>query len=283
MMPTNPHSVNSSECHSDFLLYGVEDPRPFDPLGALLFQQDNPQYSRQAMFSPLCLAAIQNAPEAIRDIHSRHQEYMQRELDLALFLANRQGNERAASMLIHYHANPGRVSSANGLHGAAWAGLNHNIQRYIELSRVKPDVTDGSSATPIIYAILGTQDEECAWETIEYLLTHGASISARFTSKELSYADIAQKKRKEHLVRKFKEWEACSSPTIMNSSREPSCMPVGDNDQPDNNRPQEGPAADEGASLSRESSCTVDNDPPNNKRPREDPEVNGGAKRARGA
>ncbi|SPJ78504.1 uncharacterized protein FTOL_06893 [Fusarium torulosum] len=283
MMPSNPHSVNSSECHSVFLLHRVEDPQPFDPLGALLSQQDNPRYSRQAMFSPLCLAAIRNAPETIRDMHSRYQGYIQRELDLALFLANRQGHERAASMLIRYHANPGRESSANGLHGAAWAGLNHDIQRYINLSRANPDVTDGSSATPIIYAILGTQVEERAWETIEYLLAYGASPCARFGSEELSYAEIAQKEGKEHLARKFKEWEACPSPTILNSSRESSCMSEGDNDQPDNNRPQEGPEADRGASLSRESHCTVDDVQPNNKRPREDSEVNGGAKRARGA
>ncbi|EGU72351.1 hypothetical protein FOXB_17140 [Fusarium oxysporum f. sp. conglutinans Fo5176] len=131
------------------------------------------------------------------------------------------------------------------------------------------------------------QVEEHAWATIQILLANGASACTKFGSKGLSYEEIAQEKEKKYLARKFKELGPCPSPTILNSSREPSCIPGECNDvQLDNEQLRDDPEVDGGARLSRESSCTVGRDDdiqPNNKRPREDPEVDGGAKRARGA
>ncbi|RKK69805.1 hypothetical protein BFJ69_g12382 [Fusarium oxysporum] len=319
MMPSNPRSFNLPSRRSVYLPSRLMSGHPFDPLGAFLSRQYSPEYSRLAILSPLCHAAVRNELEVIRFLHRFYLEDGERDIDLALFLANREGHEKMASLLLEFHANPARANSANGLHGAAWRGLNRNIEAYIETYGANPDITDGSSATPVIYAILGRQDEVCAWETIESLINYGASPWTRFGREKLSYAEIALKEGKEYLAQRFKEWEASPSPTILNSSREPSCMigreddgqpnneqpredpevdggasmsgesscmPGGDNDQPDNKRPQEGSEADGGATLSRESSCTVgreDDVQPNNKRPREDPEVDGGDKRARRA
>ncbi|SCO54495.1 uncharacterized protein FFNC_15541 [Fusarium fujikuroi] len=284
MMPSNTHSDNLTTTDPAFVLYRVDDLPPWDPLGAFLSRQHGPEYSRPAMLSSLCVAAIQNDPEKIRDMHDSYQDYIQRELDRALFLANSQGHTGIAAILESYHANPGRKSSANGLHGAAWSGTGHNIQRYIESFDAKPDVTDGSSATPIIYAILGIQAEEYAWGTIQFLLGKGASAWTKFGSEELSYEEIARREKKKYLAQKFGELGPCPSPTILNSSRESSCT-VG-RDDVDNEELRDDPEVDGGASLSRESSCTVGSGngvQPNNKRPREDSEVDGGAKRVRGA
>ncbi|EWY99463.1 hypothetical protein FOYG_03506 [Fusarium oxysporum NRRL 32931] len=277
MMPSNPHSDNLSAIHPVFLLRRVDDPKPFDPLGALLSRQHDPKYSRQTMLSPLCIAAMQNDSVNVSHIYNLYETCIQRELDLALFHANHQGHEGIATTLESYHANPGREFFANGLHGAAWAGLNCNIQRYIHSFGANPDVTDGSSATPIIYAILGTQVEEHAWATIQFLIANGASAWIKFGSEEFSYEEIAQKKGKKYLARKFKELGPCPSPTILNSSREPSCIPGECNDESNSKRPQEGSEADNGASLSCESSCTVGRDDVDNEHLREDPGVGGGA------
>ncbi|KAI8402612.1 hypothetical protein FOFC_17928 [Fusarium oxysporum] len=286
-MPSNTHSDNLSAINPVFLLRRVDDLQPFDPLGALLSRQHDPEYSRQTMLSLLCIAAMQNDSVNISHIYNLYQVCIQKELDSALFLANSQGHAGIATILESYHANPGRESFANGLHGAAWSGINCNIQRYIHSFGANPDVMDGSSATPIIYAILGIQVEEHAWATIQILLANGASACTKFGSKGLSYEEIAQEKEKKYLARKFKELGPCPSPTILNSSREPSCIPGECNDvQLDNEQLRDDPEVDGGARLSRESSCTVGRDDdiqPNNKRPREDPEVDGGAKRARGA
>jgi ankyrin repeat protein len=204
------------------------------------------------MLSPLCLAAATDEIEVIRFLHRFREMDAQRDLDLALFLANRQGHTATGALLLKYKANPAQESSPNGMHGAAWRGLNKQIYDYVLHHGARPNVTDGSSATPVIYAILGVQDEQGAWETIECLFKLGASPWASFGTENLSYADIAQKEGKKDLAQKLEE--ACPSPTILNSSRESSCTVGGDNVvQPDN------------------------------KRPREDSEVDGGAKRARGA
>ncbi|KAF5248944.1 hypothetical protein FANTH_5647 [Fusarium anthophilum] len=311
MTTPNPQSFNFPVRNSVYLPYSVRVIHPFDPLGALLSPQVRSSDSPEAMLSPVCLAAVQDAPQVIRFMHHFYQKDMAREYDLALFLANRQGHQGTASLLLEFHADPGRENAANGLHGAAWRGLNGNMKKYINDYGANPDVTDGSSATPIIYAILGVQPEVCAWQTIERLMSCGARQWTRFGSKKLSYTEIALMAEKEYLARKFRELEASPSPTILNSSREPSYTPEGDNDQLNDKRPQEGSESDGGASLSRESSCTVgrddvdnEQDPevdggagvsressctvgryddiqPNNKRPREDSEANGGAKRAR--
>ncbi|KAF5708079.1 hypothetical protein FGLOB1_6617 [Fusarium globosum] len=311
MSTPNPQSFNFPIRHSVYVPFPVGSPYPFDPLRALLSPQNRPKGSPQGMLSPVCLASFQNAPKVIRFMRQFYIPNRQEDYDLALFLANREGHQEPASLLLEYHADPGRKNAANGLHGAAWRGLDDNIKVYINTHNAKPDVTDGSSATPIIYAILGVQSEARAWKTIESLISYGASQQTRFGSKKLSYAEIALMAKRPDLARKFKELEASPSPTILNSSREPSYTPEGDNDQPNDTRPQEGSESDGGASLSRESSCTVgrddvdnEQDPevdggagvsressctvgryddiqPNNKRLREDSEANGGVKRAR--
>lgn len=307
---------NSPSSPSTYNLYKTKCPQPMDPLGAFFCRHDNPEYSREAMLSPLCLAAAQGKHEIVRFLHQFVKSDEQRDLDDALFLANRQGYPETAALLLGYAADPTREFSQNGIHGAAWRGLNEHIKQYVNNYQANPDVTDESSATPVIYAIFGIQDESGAWETIECLFELGASPLARFGSKRLSYAEIALEEGKEYLAQKLEE--LCLSPTILNSSRESTCAPGEDDDQPHNKRLREDPELDEeasmsvesicmpggdhyqpdnkqpqeisepegGVSLSRESSCTVgreDNVQPNNKRQREESEVEGGAKRARGA
>ncbi|KAF4448256.1 hypothetical protein F53441_8289 [Fusarium austroafricanum] len=266
---------------------GIFSPNSFDPLRASLSQNYSQEYSRQAMLSPLCLAASRGLTEIVRFLERFDYMDKQRDLDLALSLANRSGHIKTAALLLDKKANPGRKASANGLHGAAWRGLDRQICDYVKYFDADPDVFDGSSATPVIYAILGTQDEQAAWETIECLSNLGARSCTRFGSQNLSYSDIARREGKKFLARKLEEWETAPSPTVLNSSRESSCMPGEDNDvQPDNEQPREVPEATGGTDSSRESSCTVgegDDVQPDNKRPREDSEVDGGAKRARGA
>ncbi|KAF4485561.1 hypothetical protein FAGAP_11591 [Fusarium agapanthi] len=285
MTSSNPRSFNFPTRSSVYSPYPVETVYPFDPLTALLSPQHRPQHRPkeppQAMLSPTCLAAVRNVPEVIRFMHRFYQKDMAREYDLALFLANRQGHQGTASLLLDLHANPGRENAANGLHGAAWRGLGGNIKVYINTYGAKPDVTDGSSATPIIYAILGIQLEPRAWQTIKCLMSYGARQWTRFGSKELSYAEIALMAGKEYLAQKFKELESSPSPTILNSSREPSHEPGEGNDQPNDKQPQEGSEADGGVSLSRERSCTVGRDDVDNEELRDDPEADGGASLSR--
>lgn len=77
------------------------------------------------------------------------------------------------------------------------------------------------------------------------LLSVSLSPLARFGSKRLSYAEIALEEGKECLVQRLEE--LCLSPTILNSSRESTCAPGEDNDQPYNKRLQEDPEVDEEA------------------------------------
>ncbi|KAJ4031959.1 hypothetical protein NW753_010611, partial [Fusarium oxysporum] len=74
--------------------------------------------------------------------------------------------------------------------------------------------------------------------------------------------------------RKLEEWEICLSPTILNTSRESSCMPGEDDDtQPDNEQPHEVLEAKGAPNTIDETSHTggEDNDvPPDNEGPRED-------------
>lgn len=178
----------------------------------------------------------------------------QRDLDFALFLANRSGHLETADLLLSYGAKPGQESFSNGLHGAAWRGLKSQIYHYINNLKAKPNVTDGSSATPVIYALLSKQDEQDAWDTIECLFGLGAEPKATFGSEDWTYAEIARKMGKGDLAKRLEDFAKPGSPTISNSSRESSCTVGRDNDFQ-----------------------------PGNKRPRGDSEVGGGAKRARGA
>ncbi|PCD38683.1 hypothetical protein AU210_007150 [Fusarium oxysporum f. sp. radicis-cucumerinum] len=247
-----PLSISASDllgCPSTYHLLKVNCLEPLDPLSIFLSKHNDLEYSHQTMLSPLSLAALENQIDVVHFLNRFQEENIQKDRDLALFLANRQGHREMAILLESLKANPARESSPNGLHGAAWRGLNNRIRHYILKDGASPEVTDGSSATPVLYAILGPQDEQGAWETIKVLLQLEASPLATFGSQDLSYADIARMEGKKDLAEKLEE--ACPSPTILNSSRESSCTPRG------------------GKEIQ-----------PHNKRPREDSEVDGGAKRA---
>ncbi|EXL39976.1 hypothetical protein FOCG_17426 [Fusarium oxysporum f. sp. radicis-lycopersici 26381] len=255
MPPSNPSSFGFPTRPITYAPYGIYSPNSFDPLRASLSQNYSQEYSCQAMLSPLCLAASRGQIDFVCFLLRFHYVGKQRDLDLALFLANRSGYIKIAALLLDKKANPGRKASANGLHGAAWQGLDKQICDYIKYYDADPDVLDGSGATPVIYAILGTQDEQAAWETIECLFKEGASPCTRFGRQNFSYAEIARRERKQFLERKLGEWETPPSPTVLNSSREPSCMPGEDNDvQSDNERQREVPEDTGGADSSRESS-----------------------------
>ncbi|KAM0369141.1 hypothetical protein HYE67_000034 [Fusarium culmorum] len=231
---------------STYLPLEVNCLEPLDPLSVFLSKHHGLEYSRQTMLSPLSLAALENQTDVVHFLNRFQEEDAQKDLDLALFLANHQGHREMAILLERLKANPARESSPNGLHGAAWRGLNNQIWRYIVKDGASPEVTNGSSATPVLYAILGPQDEQGAWETIKMLFQLEASPLAIFGSQDFSYADIARMEGKKDLAEKLEE--ACPSPTILNSSRESSCTPRGDKDtQPRNKRPQEDSEVDGGA------------------------------------
>ncbi|EGU73332.1 hypothetical protein FOXB_16158 [Fusarium oxysporum f. sp. conglutinans Fo5176] len=244
-----PLSISASDllgCPSTYHLLKVNCLEPLDPLSIFLSKHNDLEYSHQTMLSPLSLAALENQIDVVHFLNRFQEENIQKDRDLALFLANRQGHREMAILLESLKANPARESSPNGLHGAAWRGLNNKIRHYININRASPEVTDGSSATPVLYAILGPQDEQSTWETIKVLFQLEASPLATFGSQDLSYADIARMEGKEDLAEKLEE--ACPSPTIPNSSRESSCAPRGDKDtQPCNKRPREDSEVDGGA------------------------------------
>ncbi|EXK75772.1 hypothetical protein FOQG_19462 [Fusarium oxysporum f. sp. raphani 54005] len=248
-MPRSP-PFSFSDSSSTYRLRKIHCQEPMDPLRAFLSRHDDPEYSRSIMLSPLLLAAGKGENEVIRFLHQYYETTARRESDHALFLTNRQGHTTTAAVLLEYNANPAKEFSQNGMHGAAWKGLNEQIKEYVNKHKAQADVRDGSSATPVIYAILGVQDERDAWETIKCLFELGASPLLRFGSDELSYAEIAQQEGKRYLAQKL--GELCRSPTILNSSRESTCTPGGDNDvQPANKRPREDPEVDEGAKRAR--------------------------------
>ncbi|KAF5966012.1 hypothetical protein FCOIX_12687 [Fusarium coicis] len=248
-MPLSTSPLGLLNRPSTYLPLKVNCHELFDPLSVLLSKHNGLEYSHQAMLSPLSLAAFENQTDIVHFLSRFEEEDAQQDRDLGLFLANCQGHREMGDLLKRLKANPGRDSSPNGLHGAAWRGLNDQIRHYILKDRASPEATNGSSATPVLYAILGPQDEKGTWETIEMLFQLEASPWATFGSRNLTYAEIARMEGKEHLAEKLEE--ACPSPTIPNSSREPSCTPRADEDT------QSG-----------------------DKRPREDSEVEGGAKRA---
>ncbi|KLO99261.1 unnamed protein product [Fusarium fujikuroi] len=250
-----------------------------DPLRAFLSRNDNRNYSRRIFLSPLLLAAARGETEVVRFLQQYFENPQERESDEALFLANRQGHTTTAALLLELNANPGKESSQNGMHGAAWRGLNEQIKEYVTKHKAEADVRDGASATPVVYAILGIQDEQDAWETMKSLFELGANPLLRFGTDKLSYAEIAEGEGKVYLAEKLEG--LCHSPTITNSSRESTCTLGRDSDQPDNKRLQETTGAGGGAILSLQANQGnyVETD---NKRPQEW-DVDARAKRARTA
>ncbi|KAF4436975.1 hypothetical protein FACUT_6012 [Fusarium acutatum] len=245
-MPLSISPSDSLGRPTTYLPLEVNSLEPLDPLSKFLSKHNDLEYSHQTMLSPLSLAALENKIDIVHFLNRFQELDGQKDRDLALFLANCQGHREMAILLERLRANPGRKSSPNGLHGAAWRGLNNQIRHYINKDGASPDITDGSSATPVLYAILGPQDEQGAWETIKVLFQLEASPLATFGSQDWSYADIARMEGKQDLAEKLEE--ACPSPTIMNSSRESSCAPRGDKDtQPCNKRPREDSEVDGGA------------------------------------
>ncbi|KAF4497717.1 hypothetical protein FAGAP_6113 [Fusarium agapanthi] len=231
---------------STYLPLEVICPEPFDPISVFLSKHHGLVYSHQAMLSPLSLAVFENQTDIVHFLSRFEEEDAQQDRDLALFLANCQGQGEIAELLKRFKANPGRESSPNGLHGAAWRGLDDQIRHYIVKDGASPDVTNGLSATPVLYALLGPQDEKGTWETIKVLLQLEASPWTTFGSQDLTYAEIARMEGKTDLAEKLEQ--ACPSPTILNSSRKSSCTPSEDKDtQPCNKRPREDSEVVEGA------------------------------------
>ncbi|EWZ78134.1 hypothetical protein FOWG_17543 [Fusarium oxysporum f. sp. lycopersici MN25] len=270
----NPASFGFPACNITYVNFGIISPKSYDPLRASLTQNYTQEYTRTAMLSPLCLAASRGLTEVVRFLERFDSTDRQRDLNLALFLANRSGHLETSALLLEKKANPLQEFSANGLHGAAWRGLDEHIRAYTRDGCVDPDILDGSSATPVIYAILGIQDEQGAWETINCLFNLGASPWRRFGRQKLSYSQIAWQEGKSLLARKLEEWETRLSPTILNSSRESSCMPGEDDDiQADNEQPHEVLEAEGAPDAIGEASHTGGEDnnvQSNNERPRED-------------
>ncbi|KAH7230104.1 uncharacterized protein BKA55DRAFT_526476 [Fusarium redolens] len=277
----NPASFGFPACSITYVHFGNISPKSYDPLRASLSQNYTEEFTCTAMLSPLCLAASKGLTEVVRFLERFDSTDKHRDLNLALFLANRSGHLETSALLLEKKANPLQAFSANGLHGAAWRGLYEHIRTYTRDGYVDPDILDGSSATPVIYAILGIQDEQGAWETINYLFNLGARPWRRFGIQQLSYSQIARRERRMFLARKLEEWETRLSPTILNSSRESSCMPGEDDDiQPDNEQPHEVLEAEGAPNAIGEARPTGGEDnsvPPDNEGPREDSGTDRGA------
>ncbi|VTT78002.1 unnamed protein product [Fusarium fujikuroi] len=246
----NPSSFGFPACSITYVHFGTISPTPFDPLDTSLYQNYTDESSYIATLSPLCLAAFRGLTEVARFLLQFDYPDKESDSSLALFLANRSGHLETSALLLDKKANPLKPLSANGLHGAAWRGLHDHIRTYTR-GDIDPDITDASSATPVIYAILGIQDEIGAWETINLLFNQGAKP-----------------------WRKLEEWEIPLSPTILNTSRDLSCMPgEGDDTKPNNEQPHKVPEARGALNTIDEASHTgeEDNDvSPNNEGPRED-------------
>ncbi|KAF5724658.1 hypothetical protein FMUND_623 [Fusarium mundagurra] len=269
----NPSSFGFPACSIAYVHFRTFSPTPFDPLRASLYQNYTDDSIYIAALSPLCLAAFRGLTEVARFLLQFDYPDKESDSSLALFLANRSGHLETSALLLDKKANPLQRLSANGLHGAAWRGLNDHIRTYTQ-GDIDPDITDGSSATPVIYAILGIQDEIGAWETINLLFNQGARPYRTFGIQQFSYSQIARREKKRFLGRKLEEWETSLSPTILNTSRDTSCMPGEEDDtQPDNERPHEFLEAKGAPNTIGEASHTgeEDNDVhPNNEEPRED-------------
>ncbi|KAK6703654.1 hypothetical protein SNK04_013584 [Fusarium graminearum] len=132
---------------------------PTDPLTAFFRRHDDPEYSRTALLPPSTLAAASGNSDVIGFLHRHYELDTRGNLDIALFFANRQGYTETAAILLGYGAKPAEKFTSNGMHSAAWQGLNEQIEEYVDKYKADPDVIDKSSATPVIYAILGVQDE----------------------------------------------------------------------------------------------------------------------------
>ncbi|WJG34854.1 uncharacterized protein FOBCDRAFT_127330, partial [Fusarium oxysporum Fo47] len=188
------------------------------PLGAFTSVNDDlvysPLYETRTMLSPLCYAALQGLDEAIRFLFLFRKEDEQRDLDFALFLANRSGHLKTADLLLSYGANPGQESFSNGLHGAAWRGLKSVIYHYINNLHANPDINDASFTTPVTYAMLNKQDEQDAWDTIECLFGLGANPLARFGNRGWTCADLAWEMGKKDLAQRLEDFAKSGSPSI---------------------------------------------------------------------
>jgi ankyrin repeat protein len=177
----------------------------------------------QLMISPLSYSAFQGLNGVICSLLgiSKRDERLQGDLDVALFLALYSGHRETADLLLTFGANPGRESSPNGLHGAASRGLKAEICYYVNELNVDVDVNDGSSATPVMYAIQLNQLHD--WDTIECLFGLGADPRAEFGDGGWTYAQHARAMGKEDLAQRLEDFAECDSPTVLASSRESSC------------------------------------------------------------
>ncbi|KAF5966013.1 hypothetical protein FCOIX_12688 [Fusarium coicis] len=164
---------------------------------------------------PLCHAVVTGSKEDVQAIltDSEGTEQFQRDLDYALFFANRLQDAAKADLLLSAGANPGRPSLSNGLHGAASQGLLRYIDCYVLSYNVSADVQDETHLTPIIYAM--GLDSPHDWNTIKHLFRLGASL----VPEELgcTYAQIARESGKEDLAQKLETYKAWVGPSCKKS------------------------------------------------------------------
>ncbi|KAF5638942.1 hypothetical protein F25303_7516 [Fusarium sp. NRRL 25303] len=269
----NPSSFGFPACSITYVHFGTISPTPFDPLYTSFYQNYTDESSYIATLSPLCLAAFRGLTEVARFLLQFDYPDKESDSSLALSLANRSGHLETSALLLDKKANPMKPLSANGLHGAAWRGLHDHIRTYTR-GDIDPDITDASSATPVIYAILGIQDEIGAWETINLLFNQGAKPCRKFGIQQLSYSQIAWRERKMFLGRKLEAaiQVACQGKEMIPSLR--TSIGEEDNDvSPNNEGPREDSGTGRGGGSNRNSSGC--------KRPREDSETASETKRAR--
>ncbi|KAM0369140.1 hypothetical protein HYE67_000035 [Fusarium culmorum] len=166
---------------------------------------------------PLCHAVLTGSKEDVQAIltDSERTEQFQRDLDYALFFANRSKDAVKVYLLSSAGANPGRPFSPNGLHGAASQGLQEQIGYYVLCRNVPVDVRDETLLTPIMYAM--GLDSPHDWDTIKYLFKLGASPVAKVCDSGYTYAQIARKRGKEELAQKLETYKARVGPLCKKS------------------------------------------------------------------
>jgi hypothetical protein len=164
---------------------------------------------------PLCYAVLNGSFEDVRVLlaDSEKTEQFQRDLDYALFFANRSEYKLKAFLLLESGANPGRPFSSNGLHGAASRGQLNEIGEYALKPNVSMDVQDETFATPVIYAMDLNSPRD--WDTIEFLFLNGASPQAKVSN--YTYAQIARKKGKDDLAQKIEAYKGWVGPLYKKS------------------------------------------------------------------
>ncbi|GKU23042.1 unnamed protein product [Fusarium langsethiae] len=201
--------------------------RALDPFTTFYKTSDNelsyfPSSVTQLDISPLCCAALQGIDEVVSlllCLSDRH-EPLQDDLDFALFLALSFRHRKTADLLLTHGSNPARDRISNGLHGAAYGGLEDEISLFVIEYGVDVNVEDKNGATAVMYA-MGLEHPR-DWEIIKHLFSLGADQHARVGEGIWTYAQYARAMGKGYLAERLAETEV-SSPTQYALSRESSC------------------------------------------------------------